>query len=240
MKTIYLCAVAWPLLAGCSYESAPARSDLEVQHTLQYRDGGKSPENDDNPYDYVGQIHNEIAYSYHNDTIKPVTIAGVIARVGYTAELNSRFTGIKEMSYSAPAVYAVSNIQIYGTTLLPGILAGSGMSTAGKEAMVLLTTMILAEAGNSNSFEENYDAIADFENAVLAHTGLTVYDKKVLLIVSSVGRHATYLVKKKPKKNTDPDWNVLIINLVGTVEGALKSEAEAINMGLVCGVLENL
>ena len=37
----------------------------------------------------------------------------------------------------------------------------------------------------------------------------------------------------------DPDWDVLVSNIIGSVEGASENYATAVMYGLVLGILEN-
>ena len=91
--------------------------------------------------------------------------------------------------------------------------------------------------------ELNGDVLSDFvikyENAVIANPAFTTNDKKVMLITTSIARHSTYMARKKPKKNTDPDWIIFVGNIIAGTEGSEDGAAKAVTMALVTGIAQN-
>ena len=56
---------------------------------------------------------------------------------------------------------------------------------------------------------------------------------------TSILRFSAYRAKKKPKKNTDPDWLIWVTHVYGAEEGAEENEAKAIVTALVTGIVSN-
>lgn len=54
-----------------------------------------------------------------------------------------------------------------------------------------------------------------------------------------MARHSAYMARKKPKKNTDPDWTILVVNIVAAADGAENGMAKSVTEGLVGGITSN-
>jgi hypothetical protein len=65
-----------------------------------------------------------------------------------------------------------------------------------------------------------------------------LHDKQVLLSAAAVVRYVSYERKKRPKKNTDPDWDMMVWRIAGSA-GSLSDVQDAIFYSVICGVLEN-
>jgi hypothetical protein len=87
--------------------------------------------------------------------------------------------------------------------------------------------------------DDLYEKVIDYETTVLQNSGFTANDKRVILTTTSITRHSSYLARKKPKKNTDPDWTILIGNIVAAVDGAEDGAANAVVAALVAGIAQN-
>ena len=62
-------------------------------------------------------------------------------------------------------------------------------------------------------------------------------DLKILLTTTSIVRYATHHRKKRPKKNTDPEWDLLIFDMAGACSGARTSTQEAVALSVISGIV---
>ncbi len=239
MKFFYLCIFFCSLFISCC-----DHSDSNYQSSVAQRFAVVSidtiPINKANPYDAAGQIHHELLTAYYNIESLPLTLTGIITTTQTIANETSSFVNLTKgvpyvFNYSDRVAYIVSQ----PTGILDEIINGS---LEGNEARINLKsfiTSLLSQCEQEDDFGVLYNYIVSYEDSVLRNGSLSLKDKQTILITSSIARHSVYARKKKPKKNTDPDWPLLIGNIVATIDGADDSMADAVMKGLITGIVEN-
>ena len=198
-----------------------------------------SPSNAANPYDYVGHIHNELLYAYYKTAHQPHGIVSVMERLDSIGSEHIDFVNLASNGYMAPDTAKVAFILEHQITCVAEIIALSGLSLKAKSTLSTFISSVLAFSTAEDDYAVIYSFIVAYEKDVQLDNNFDVRDKEVLLSLSSLARHSLYAKKKRPKKNMDPDWDVLISNIIGSTEGALESQATAIMYGLVAGIVEN-
>lgn len=113
------------------------------------------------------------------------------------------------------------------------------MSAAAKSSLTDFVNSFIVLFDNEYNCEVLYQAVVDYETIVLKDSLLTAKDKRIILTTTSIARHSAYLARKKPKKNTDPDWTILVVNIVAAADGAEYGLAESVTEGLVAGIASN-
>lgn len=238
MKKIYSCLLILTFFTSCTDESN-TQQEVDTNAIANRAINEILPLNNDNPYDAVGQLHDELFETYYASGNLPSEINGIISRVESVANSNSTFTAMKDTNYQIVAQQRVQYILEHKNTCVADVISNSSMTVAAK---LSLTDFI-------NSFvvlfptEFNGDVLSDFvikyENAVLVNPALTTNDKRIMLTTTSIARHSAYMARKKPKKNTDPDWLVLVGNIIAATEGAEEGSAKAVSMSLATGIAQN-
>lgn len=238
MKKIYSCLLILTFFTSCTDDS---NNQQEVDtNTIANRTINELlPLNNDNPYDAVGQLHDELFETYYASGNLPSDISGIINRVESVANSIGTFTAMRDTNYQAVSQQRVQYILEHKNSCVADVISNSSMTVSAK---LSLTDFI-------NSFvvlfptEFNGDVLSDFvikyENAVLANPALTTNDKRIMLITTSIARHSASMARKKPKKNTDPDWLVLVGNIIAATEGAEDGSAKAVTMSLSTGIAQN-
>ena len=246
MKNFILCLAVLFFLVSCSNDTEPATSPVDALHLPTTSDvtmnrlGDLYPVNSDNPYDYAGIIHNEILSAYYEGSNLPTDLAGVAERLKKTAELNDNFMNIKEPLARDTQLTKVDYILTHPNTCINDIIAETGMSTYGKSSLnAFIVTAIILEQPDID-YSVLYDFVCKFEGDIIANPMLTEGDKRVILITSSITRCSVYMKKKRPKKNTDPEWDMFIANRIGGAYGANFGSAEAIRTALTAGIAQNI
>jgi hypothetical protein len=149
------------------------------------------------------------------------------------------FLALKESSYHDVQQNTVASIVEHPLTCQADIINGTGLSAIGKLTLNGYVTNVLLLAQKEIEFKPVYDYICEFETAVIGNATLTAKDKRVILLATSISRYSINKAKKRPKKNTDPDWTVFIGNIMGGTFGGDNDTAEALTTALVCGIAQN-
>lgn len=238
MKSIYLCLLILTIFSSCdSTSDSPSESTTNSQ--LSSRIANELPGFSANPYDEAGWIHNEIFESYYEIGGKPTTVAGIINRVQALADSNADFIRIKSNPYRAVSPERINYILEHKPTCVAEIISSSSLTTNGKLSLSNFINSFLITFDKEASCDVLYSVVTHYEKAVLENSLLTNSDKQLILTTTSIIRHTSYLAKKKPKKNTDPDWTILIVHIAATLEGVEYGMAESITGGLVAGISSN-
>jgi hypothetical protein len=154
------------------------------------------------------KVHNEIFYSYYDSSSLPTGLTAIRDRVNMVANANSGFIECKGSLYHGVQLSKVQSILNNPGNCINDVLSGTGMSILGRVSLSTFTTGILSLTAKTEEYKEIYDSICNYEAAVLTDPLLTARGKRVILITTSIARHSIYCAKKKPKKNTDPDWTI--------------------------------
>ena len=197
------------------------------------------PENEVNPYDEAGLLYNELFDTYYTNGNLGGTVSQIATQVQTIADANTSFNLIKGSPYHNVSSTRVQYLLEHPTTCVNDVITASSMSTAGKSSLTSFVNSFIAFLSTENDCDVIYQKLVAYENEVLHSLALTNTDKRIILTTTSVTRHLSYRNNKKPKKNTDPDWTVLIGNIIASTEGAEYGSAEAATMALVTGIAQN-
>ncbi len=233
MKFFNLCFSIALLLVSCS---EPHEVTIHEEQTPVLYKTTISPVNTGNPYDLAGQIHNELMDVYFLHDSLPTTVAGIAAKVESTA-LNLKFTSLG-LPYEFDSISRVNFILSNLTTCTSDIIEASVDEDAAEDFSIFIDSLLLL-CETEEDYEDIHDDIVAFEDGLQSNTTYTIADKKTLLIATSIIRHSTYARKKRPKKSTDPEWDLLVGNVAGAIDGADEGMQEAIMRSFIVGVAEN-
>lgn len=224
---------------SCSPESENgSMQDPQSQNNHQHRAGSAAPYNDRNDFDLAGQIHNELLSIYYEHLPLPGTTAAIAERVEGIAGHNSAFMSLKPVTYSpvtGPGLDAMLDPS-YGVSQAIG---ASRLTPVAKESLLGFVSTLIGYVAQDERFEVIYEFAISYEASVSVNPLLNEHDKEVILTTASIARHSAHFRKKRPKKNTDPDWDWLTANIIGGTEGANYGTAEAITYALAGGIAEN-
>lgn len=239
MKFYYLCILFCSLFISCS-DNSDSNHQSSVAQRFAVVSIDTIPINKANPYDTAGQIHHELLTAYYSSDSLPLTLTGIITTTETIANETFSFITLNEgfpyaFKYSDRVAYIVSQPAGFQDEIINGSL-DADEARANLKSFI---TSLLAQCEQEDDFRILYNYIVSYEDSVLHNGSLSLKDKQTILITSSIARHSVYARKKKPKKNTDPDWPLLIGNIVATIDGADDSMADAVMKGLITGIVEN-
>lgn len=237
MKNIYSCLIILTFFASCSQDE---KVPQEFNPAVNNRVGGDIlPMYSANPYDNAGRIYDEIFDTYYNGTSRSTNVQSVIADVESIANANTSFDSINELSYESLNIDRIDYITSRNITDIAGIIGACNLSATAKTSFSNFLLSYVALYVSEIDAVTIYDAVVKYENTVIASNLFTENDKRVILTTTSIVRYTSYRAKKKPKKNTDPDWIISVGHAFGTEEGAEENMAKAIVEGLVTGIVSN-
>ncbi len=237
MKNIYSCLIILTFFASCTdnensaQEITSALNNKGVSDTL--------PANNANPYDNAGRIYDELFDAYYDGTNRLKEVQSVIMQVETIANSNSSFININNSGYQSLSKERVQYLADRNFSDIVSIIGASNLSSNAKTSFGNFLISITALYDSESDASKMYSAVVSYEGTVIDSHLLTDNDKRVILTTTSIARYTSYRAKKKPKKNTDPDWIIFIGHVVGTEDGAEENSAKAIVEGLVTGIVSN-
>ena len=237
MKTLYSCLFILTFFISCNNDATIATPNV-VNSRITSRIATELPGNAANPYDEAGWIHNELFETYYESLTKPTTV-GVISRVEALADSNSNFKGIKTASYHPVSAERIQYLLDHKTTCVSEVIANSTLSNSAKLSLSNFMVSLDEKFAIETSCDLLYNYVAAYEKTVVNNATFTSKDKQLILTTTSIARHTVYLARKKPKKNTNPDWTILILHIAAAEDGAEYGLAESITEGLVAGIVSN-
>jgi len=241
MKTMYLFLFFISFFYSCNNDS-----DLKLttkSTSLLAKDSGNEgvPDvraNANNPYDYAGRLHNELADSYFASGNLPVTLAGIITRVETLANSNAAFFAIEGNLYQPLSAVRLQYILDNPYVSRTDVIANSALSVKAKSSISTFIDQVLPLCSSNAGYNVIYDFVVAYESTLLSDPMLTSYDKKVLLTTTSIVRYSAHK-RKRPKKNTDLDWELNVTHLVGSLDGSATGTSEAIVEALSLGIVNH-
>lgn len=244
MNLIRLCLFILPFFISCSASDTDSVTDdtSNASRRLVDLEYDMDARNIDNPYDDVGQVHNELLLTYYYAESQPFTLNGIITTLTGMANSNTSFYTLNKNGtyvFSTTAENRVLSIMTEQDSCLTAVIDSSVVGQAARDSLEDFVHDFLNLCETEDDYEVIYDFVVDYEDAVIKNTLWTANDKRVVLITTSVARHSAYAKKKRPKKNKDPEWDYMVWNIIATIDGAGEGEAEAVMRGLVAGVVEN-
>lgn len=237
MKTILLFFTV-VFLTSCETELTPEiSSDTELE--VIYRKA-ITPVNNNNPYDASGQVFDAIFDLYYlsGDSL-PKGTENICSRIEYLASGNALFQINKTFNYQPIQQINVDDLLTNTDSILHKVTAELLISPQARDSI----KSFVGKAIFHNSIQDNYadfhTYIINYEDEVIKNIQYSAAEKQIILTVSSIMRYSAFRAKKKPKKNTDPEWDLLIGHVSGAVRGAPHSVNQAATLALATAIAEN-
>lgn len=242
MKNFYCYLALLGLLLSCTTDDTfvanTAPSLREVWHPISYRIGTNDtlPANPANPYDLAGVLHLSLLSDYAATLQKPSDLAALQSLIATIANNNPDYQSIAPVVPVPISSLRLSELASGEYLFLSEILMTPTMSALGKTRLDSFAHALLEQYEDEAAYSVLHNLIVLYESEVLRDSTLTAADKRILLTTSSIARFSAYAARKRPKKNTDPDWDLLIANLAGAGEGASHDTGTAVLMALTAGI----
>jgi len=239
--TLSIFSVTTLTVVSCTSDES---NNLIAQQAVRGGDGitnritGLYPENSKNIYDAAGQLHNDILEAYLSQQKVSTTTAGTISQVEDIANVNAEFLLLKPSTYASPSVLRIDNI-LNNVVTPADVIANSSMSMGAKTSLTTFLNSLMAYRDQQKDYDFIYQFIIDYEMAIIDNASLSSNDKRVILITTSISRYGFDFAKRHRRKPRDRDWEISWGNIVAGTDGAGTSDAKAIVMSAVCGIISN-
>lgn len=219
-------------LASCSADDKPAATLPVAAEAGSSREGGRAGQS--NPCETAGRMHGELLRAYYAAHGGAQEAAAVAAQVRALAAARPDWDA--GCGSPCPEIAGKAAALLADDRDWTSKLRVTGMAGAGGRALEDFAS------GLMEGYAAGWDAAAlgawiDAFEQGLPQAGLPDFDQTVLRNVSAVARSAAEAARKRPKKKDDPEWDLLIANLVGAAQGATESSAAAAELGLVLGIV---
>ncbi len=234
MKRIVIC-----LFAACIISCSGENENTSPTTQANLKTGDVQPANSDNPYEDVGQLFIDIFDTYYDGSVLPTTISGISQRVETIAAQNTRFNALKGSTY-VPATHSrIDYINSHPATCVQDVVNGLQLSSAAKTSLSQFINSVCDLTSQNNEYNTVYAYITAYETNVLADTAMTSQDKQVILCTTSICRYSAYKQIKKPKRNTDPEWALIITHVTAGSDGANTNICQSVTESLTSGIAAN-
>ena len=238
MKKLYSCLLILTFFTSCTDDSN-TQQEVDTNTIANRAITELSPLNSDNPYDAVGQLHDELFETYYASGNLPSDINGIINRVESVANSNITFISLKDTNYQTVSQQRVQYILEHPNSCVADVISNSSMTASAKLSLTDFINSLIVLFPTEFNGDVLSNFVIKYEDAVTANPAFTTNDKRIMLITTSIARHSAYMARKKPKKNTDPDWLILVGNIIAGTEGAEDGSAKAATMAFVTGIAQN-
>lgn len=237
MKNIYSCLIILTFFASCTQDE---KDNQEITTAVSNKEGGDIlPMYNANPYDNAGRIYDAIFDTYYDGTSRSSNVQSVIADVTSIANANSSFVNVNTFGYQPVTAERVQYLAGRTISDVAGIIGASALTPTAKTSFSNFLLSYVSLYTSETDAVKMYDSIVKYEVTIIGSNLFTENDKRVMLTTTSIVRYTSYRAKKRPKKNTDPDWIISVGHAFGTEEGAEENMAKAIVEGLVTGIVSN-
>ena len=193
------------------------------------------PANPANPYDTAGRVQIDIFNTYlMMNTVNDTTITKISQSIKDLALANTDLMLLNE-GYTTTDVSAEEIEQILQDpdTKLETVITASPLTLAAKTELKIFIDAV--KQLENEEYDVIYKYILSFEFSVMENTHFNNFDKRVLLLTSSVIRHWSYSMRKRE----DKDWSKSTGNHTGVVKGAILSPYTAVTTSLVSTIAQN-
>lgn len=215
------------------YPAAP------LSNTAHFKEVHLGPENPLNPYDSLGWLHFELQHKIYDLDQQQKPYAVLAPFLDSLARTYPLFVSHQSLQYQ---VLSSTEIQSYlqdPEASLTDVIDQTSLSQKAKNYLHLITTDLIIYQKDGATYKTLYDYVVDFEDTVLADSLLGTYETALLLQFSTLARYGLYTTKPRPKKNTDPEWDLLVSHFTGAVQGASFDPASGLINALLLGIFEN-
>ena len=230
--------IIMPFLISCTTD----RTEMEpVENTLSYseRTGIKQPFNAANEFDQAGALHNELSESYVVGGTLPTSVSATLTSVDSIAGSNALFHQVKGGHYTIPPVSRLEYILEQSDLDFTNVFSCSSLSSGAKKNLAVFVERIQYLEASKSDYDSIYQYIVIAEDSILSSTTYSQHDKELLLITTSITRHASYFARAQKRKPRDKDWILVIANITAATDGAEKGIGEAAVMSATAGIVSN-
>lgn len=198
------------------------------------RKSGDYPENNANEYDVAGKIYNQLLESYKTAHPDGGDKSKVLLEIESLAYANDDFKALGNNDYIPVNMERIEAILNGRENALQEVILKSKLSVEGKVSIYRFAAAAMIQQTLGPDYDAMHNYILDYEDEVITSNVFTAEDKRIMLTTSSIVRYMT--ARKRPKKNKDRDWELLVGTFATGIEGGSVNIQNAIIMSATLAV----
>lgn len=237
MKKYFFISIYAFIVIAC--DSSESEVETLENSFLRLEARSEPPFNASNLFDIAGAVHNELLYDYHDSIFLPYSLDSIANRVNVKAKNHPFFENLETQDFSMVPNSRIEELVFQGRSIFPSLINELSLSIPVKAEFEWFITSILNKIDADAGYTDIYTTVVAYETSLENNTLYTVEERAYILTVTTIIRHSVHVKEKRPKKNTDPDWDWLTANVFGAVEGARYGMPSAITTALKAGIKEN-
>ena len=228
------------IMLSCSQNDAleitsETSSGTHFSSAYQYKETEVAAENVENPYDVAGFLNSELSAEYFNTPLRDSTQSAIIADVVDLANSNAAFQELSQEIYFFSEIETLN--QVLSVTDCDSVLSQSiQFAILDMDLQVSIEDFIhhiMEKCADDESYGSLYHEIVSYESSILNNFLINESDRRVVLVTTSLLRHQIKQKRKRPKKNTDRDWDYMITTMGATAVGTKINLQNAIILSLL-------
>lgn len=212
-------------LISCQFEE----DDLQEIHSTNSpitnqnfsKTGLINPQNENNPYDSIGILHNQYLERYWEEFHENSSLS----------EIMENLDAITSYSHTGSLVN-FENILNQPDDAFENTLNRHLTSLSAKDSLISFLDYI--DFNSDSDFTDLYNYIINYEEYISQNPAYPVKDKKLILSLTSFIRHGIHLKKRRD----DKDWEISVASRTGIIEGAAINTETAVFQALVLGIAD--
>jgi hypothetical protein len=237
MKTITSSIFLMLLLASCSSDDEIVNEPVGHNKQIFKKSAAVEADNPANAYDGTGQIYRSLLDQYYAVAPGAQNIEDIISAAEGIAFMDSNFLELQEIEGYTPLSASVVVPYLSAASQDIAVLLDPRYGAKAVEAFENLVLELELLQQNDASLNDVYNAIRAIESSIMAESTITENERSAFLCSTSILRNALYHQGKR--KRRDRDWEWMVGNIAATANYALKSQPEAITMGITTDVYLN-
>ncbi len=216
-----------PVLSICFFFSCSSddTSAINAGHLSFKEKSLLRPENANNQFDFIGELHAQILEDYLDFNNTPSQIDSVVNDVDNIAENNTEFNTISN-GYSGLITTKVQWI-LENTSNPENIIYSTGMTSIGKTQLLDFVNLLYTFENKPYSYV--YSTVVSFENKILSDNSINLSDKKTILMATSTARYSIAYSNDKDRK-----WSKTRTGIVASINSDV---AEAVTTSVAANIM---
>lgn len=192
---------------------------------------GIGPGNPANPFDTAGIMHNEILDIIGDTGFNSQSIEEIAILIDSVSAAHLELMPLSS-DYNLSGRLSEITWIVNNENAITDVVTACTMGLSAKANFITFVNNLPLVA--NDPYDDIHSVIVSYEAGVLANTGFSNEDKRIILTATSVARYAAY-----EKKRKDKDWETNVTSIAATVSGAEQNLILGLKMALTVEIYQS-
>ncbi|PWJ97112.1 hypothetical protein BC749_108263 [Flavobacterium araucananum] len=192
---------------------------------------GIGPGNSANPFDNAGSMHNEILEIIGDTDFNSQSIEEIAILIDSVSAAHPELIPLSS-DYNLSGRLSEITWIVNNENAINDVLTSCTMGVSAKASFITFVNNLPLVA--NDPYNNIHSVIVSYEAGVLANTGFSGEDKRIILTATSIARYAAY-----EKKRKDKDWETNVTSIAATVSGAEQNLILGLKMALTVEIYQS-